>query len=115
MNIKIITEPISRDELCEIAAEFYEDMIKGAVDVEKEIMAVGGEWHMDSNLKLQRETGSKRQDIWGINIFLNRPKDERLEYNSLINIRAEQGNRSLEIQSQELRDRIKAIVDRFVL
>ena len=49
MNIKIVTEPITRAEAKEIAKEFYVEMVKGVVDVEKGIIALGGEYHMDAN------------------------------------------------------------------
>ena len=49
MRIKIIDKKISKDELQEIAKEFYVVMIKGVVDVERDILAVGGEYHMDAN------------------------------------------------------------------
>ena len=43
MNIKIINKKITESELREIAKDFYGEMVKGAVDVEREILAVGGE------------------------------------------------------------------------
>lgn len=49
MNIRIIETPITRAEAKEIAKEFYIDMVKGVVDVEREIIALGGEWHIDAN------------------------------------------------------------------
>ena len=49
MNIKIVEDKISLQELREVAKEFYSTMIKGVVDVEKEIAAFGGEYHADAN------------------------------------------------------------------
>ena len=45
MTIKIIEERIGRDELRKLAEENFGTVIKIAVDVEKEIIAAGGEWH----------------------------------------------------------------------
>ncbi|MFA5831616.1 MAG: DUF5674 family protein [Candidatus Paceibacterota bacterium] len=114
MKIEIITDAISKDVLREIAQEFYGDMIKATVDVEKQILAVGGEWHMDSNNVLI-DNGSNQPDIWGINIYIDRENDDRLEYVSLINIRPLQGNRTMELRNEELRNKIKAIVNRFIV
>ena len=49
MNIKIIDSKIPNKDLQEMAKEFYGSMIKGVVDVEREILAMGGEYHMDAN------------------------------------------------------------------
>jgi hypothetical protein len=114
MKIEIIADPISNDILRELAKEFYGDMIKATVDIERQILAVGGEWHMDSNNVLI-ENGSNQTNIWGINIYIDRKNDDRLEYVSLINIRPLQGNRTMELQNEELRNKIKIIVDRFII
>jgi len=49
MNIKIISQPITRLEALALAKEFYIDMVKGVVDIDREIIALGGEYHMDAN------------------------------------------------------------------
>ena len=68
MIIRVIEDAIILDELREIAREYYVDMIKGVVDISKEIMAIGGEYHMDANMKIL-ENGSIQADVWGFNIF----------------------------------------------
>ncbi len=45
MTIHIIDSNISRDQLKRIAKETFETMVKAVVDVEKGILAVGGELH----------------------------------------------------------------------
>ena len=111
MNIQIITDEISTDKVREIAQEFYKTMIKGVVDIEKEIIALGGEYHMDANVVLL-EKGSKQKDIWGFNINLDEPIDSDLwiEYISLINIRPLQNNKSMEIQDENIRQKVKDII-----
>ena len=52
------------------------------------------------------EDGSKQNNLWGFNIYLNKPKESRLEYNSLINIRPKQGNRNMEIENEEIKNKI---------
>lgn len=113
MNIKIIKEKISLKEVEELAKEFYKEMVKGVADIERGVIALGGEWHMDANEVLIKE-GSEQQNLWGFNIYWEKPKDERLEYNSLINIRPGQNNKGMEIESEEIKNKIFEIVNNLV-
>lgn len=113
MNIKIIDKKITESELREIAKDFYGEMVKGVVDIEREIIVMGGEYHMDANVMLI-ENGSKQQDIWGFNWYFDKTGDERIEYVSLINIRPAQGNRTMEVRDVSLRDKIKTIVLKYL-
>jgi hypothetical protein len=113
MNIKIIKNKITKSELEELAKEFYVEMIKGVADVENEIIALGGEWHIDANQALI-ENGSKQENLWGFNIYLKKPKEERLEYHSLINIRPSQNNMGMEIESEEIKSKIFEITNKLV-
>jgi len=45
MEIRVIRDAISRDELLEIAKQQFGDMVKAVVDVERSIMAISGELH----------------------------------------------------------------------
>ncbi|MBU6430758.1 MAG: hypothetical protein KGJ58_01820 [Patescibacteria group bacterium] len=108
--MRIVEDAISIDELREIAKEYYVDMIKGVVDISKEIIAVGGEYHMDANAKIS-ENGSVQADVWGFNIFFDRPKDERIEFTSLINIRPQAGNRSMEVEDGTIREKMRAVIN----
>ena len=109
MNIKIVEEKISLQELREIAKEFYSTMIKGVVDVEREIVAFGGEYHADANERIL-ENGSRQSDVWGFNIYLDKPRESWIEYVSLINIRPQAGNMEMEIQNKNIRDKMKTIL-----
>ncbi len=111
MNIQVITDEISTDEVRKIAKEFYTTMIKGVVDIEREIIVLGGEYHMDANVVLL-EKGSKQKDVWGFNINLNEPSDsdQWIEYISLINIRPLQNNRSMEIQDENIKRKVRHII-----
>ena len=113
MTIKIIKEKIILDELKKIAEENFGDMIKGAVDVEKKVVALGGEMHIDANEELIK-TGSEQQNIWGFNIHINRPREDWLEFNSLINIKPAVGNRSMNIENETIRKKIKGIFNELI-
>lgn len=113
MDIKIIDKKITEKELREIAKDFYGDMIKGVVDIEREIIAMGGEYHMDANMLLI-ENDSKQQHIWGFNWYFDKNSDEQIEYVSLINIRPAQGNRTMEVKDLNLRNKMKSIILKYI-
>lgn len=113
MTIKVVKEKISKSELEEIAKEMFGEIVKAVVDTEKEVAAIGGELHSDANEVLIKN-GSKQENLWGINICLRKPKEERIEFFALINIRPSLGNRSMEIENQEIREKIKKIVDKLI-
>ena len=111
MNIKIVKEPISVEEVRELAKEMYRDMVKGVADIEREIIALGGEWHVDANNILIAD-GSEQRSIWGFNLYPDKRGDDAVEYVSLINIRPAQGNREMEITDTGVRDNIRGILER---
>lgn len=110
MKIKVVNDSISKDELKEIAKEFYVSMIKGVVDIEQEIIAFGGEYHIDANVVLI-ENGSKQGDVWGFNVILEQAPDSWIEYISLINIRPQAGNMNMEVQDDKIRQKMKKIIN----
>lgn len=114
MNIVIVEKTISPAELGEVAKEFYAPMIKGVVDIEKEVVAFGGEYHIDANQKLI-ELGCEQKDIWGFNVYLDRPRNIWIEYISLINIRPAQGNTDMEVSDPDIRERMEKIVNSKIL
>ncbi|MDP2599936.1 MAG: DUF5674 family protein [Deltaproteobacteria bacterium] len=112
MSIKVIKDQISPGELQAAAKESFGDMVKAVVDVEKEILAVGGGMHADAEQKLLGQ-GSRQESLWGINIYPDLPPDRRIQFESLINIRPRQ-NRSMEIDDAELRSKIAGIVNKII-
>jgi len=114
MNIKIVTEPITRAEAKEIAKEFYVEMVKGVVDVEKGIIALGGEYHMDANTILV-ENGSEQKNLWGFNFYPDKTGDEQIEYKALVNIRPVHGNSVMEIQDENLRTAMRVIIRKLIV
>ncbi len=113
MDIRIIREPISHETAKEIAKEFYIDMVKGVVDIEREIMALGGEWHMDANTKLV-EDGSRQSDVWGFNFHFNKPPEDKIEYISLINIRPAEGNYDMIVEDESRRQAMRKIIEKLI-
>ncbi len=114
MLIKIIKEKISKDELKKLAKESFGEMFKIVVDIERKILAAGGELHADAVEKLL-EGGSKGKNLWGANFYPFKDIEKRIEYSALINIRPEQDNRKMEIEDKEIRDKIKQIAEDLLL
>ena len=114
MDIRIVETTISLSDLRNVAEEFYGDMVKGAVDIEKGIAAFGGEYHIDAS-NLLVEHGSRQQDIWGFNIILDQPRDAWIEYTSLINIRPKAGNRDMEVHDPAVRAAMKTMLDKMIV
>jgi len=110
MSIKVVHTSITLNELKKIGEVFYDGMIKGVVDVKKEAVAFGGEYHMDANLFLLNE-GSIQNDVWGFNIYFDKPKNSWIEYVSLINVRPALGSYDMEIKDNKLRERMKEIIN----
>ena len=98
--------------LCK-AENFYGDMIKGVVDVDQELLALDAELHSDLEGLLLRE-GSQQEALWGINLYPEADEEDFLEFDSLINIRPRQGNRSRDVENEEIRERIRTIVNKYM-
>ena len=113
MSIQIIKDQISLAELRAAAKESFGDMVKAVVDIEKEILAIGGGMHADAEQKLL-EQGSHQENLWGINLYPDLPAGKRIQFESLINIRPRQNNRSMEIEDAELREKISGVVNKKV-
>ena len=111
--MKIIEEKISKQELQQFADEYYITFAKAVVDVENEIIAIGGQMHADGEALLLNK-GSLQKDLWGINIYTNKPKEERIEFDSLINIRPSIKNMSRGVEDPEIREKIIGIVNNLI-
>jgi hypothetical protein len=106
-------EPMAPATLRVLVDRFFEDMVKFVVDVEREIIAVGGELHADAEALLL-DGGSRQEALWGANYFPGRGPADCIEFTSLINIRPAQGNRSMEIQDESVRARVRELTLRLI-
>jgi len=113
MTIEIVRAPIRRARLSEIAADQFGDMVKAVVDAERRVMAVGGELHSDEEAALL-EDGSRQEALWGINLYPAERGETWIEFDSVINIRPSQGNRSRNVDDAGVRRAIREIVTALV-
>ena len=111
--VRIVREPISRADLARIAEEQFGDLVKAVVDVERGIMAIGGELHSDEEAMLL-DDGSLQAQLWGINLYPAEPAEEFIEFDSMINVRPSQGNRSRDVEDAGMRERITQVVTSLV-
>lgn len=113
MAIIIIKDKISLGELTTLAHETFGEFVKAVVDIEKEAMALGGELHADEESALLK-AGSNQRDLWGINLYPGKFGEDWMEFNSMINVRPVQENRSRGVENAETQEKIKAVVKKLV-
>lgn len=111
--MKIIDAPVSLDDLKTMAQSGFGNLVKAVVDAEREIMAVDGELHADEEALLL-ENGSNQTNLWGINIYPEMEGLDRIEFDSLINIRPSQGNFSRGVDNPTIKKKILQIVNKLI-
>lgn len=112
--MKIINDKISIEEIKEMSTKMFESIVKAVVDIELEIMVVDAPFHSDEEALLL-ENESKQENLWGINL---RPEyfgsDNFVVFDSMINIRPRQGNRSRGVDNPHIQKKIISIVKKLV-
>jgi hypothetical protein len=108
------SEKISRSELTEMAERMFGGLVKAVVDVEKGTMIVDADLHADEEATLI-ENGSKQDNLWGINLYPEENGDDFIEFDSMINVRPRQNNRSRGVESVELQEKIREVVGKLVI
>jgi hypothetical protein len=111
--MKIVQNEISIQELKEMSQKMFGNLVKAVVDIEKGIMVVDGELHADEEALLI-EKGSTQKNLWGINLYPELTGDDFVEFDSMINLRPSQGNRSRGVDDQNLQKEIIKIVNNLV-
>ena len=105
MIIHIIRTRATPQEMAEMQ-QMLQTYCKLAVDIRRRILAGGGEMHADCEDALLAD-GSQQEDIWGADWSSLK---QEITYESLINIRPRQNNRSMVIQDPIIRQQIDEIV-----
>ncbi|MBU0722430.1 hypothetical protein KKA93_03180 [Patescibacteria group bacterium] len=97
-----------------MAEKMFGDLVKAVVDIESGIMVVNAELHADEEALLL-ESGSAQKDLWGINIYPETLDENWIEFDSMINLRPSQENRSRGVDDLEIQKKIIAIVNNLVI
>ena len=113
-SIRFVTTPIPLADVRRTAETQFGDFVKAVVDVRQGLMALGGELHADEEAVLL-EGGAQQADLWGINLYPDRAGDAFVEFDSMINVRPSQGNRSRGVEDAAIRQSILEIVARLVV
>ena len=112
--MEIISKKISRDELNKMDSGYFEDKIKAAADIEKQIIGVDAELHADIEGALIEE-GSELCNLWGINFLADEDEiEEFVKFDSLINIHPKQNNRSRDVEDENIRNKILEAVEKWI-
>lgn len=112
--MKIVDDKITISELKEMSRKMFGNLVKAVVDIEKEMMAVDAELHADEEAELL-EKGSNQKNLWGINLYPELfDSNEFVEFDSMINLRPSQGNRSRGVNDLEIQKKILEIVKKRV-
>ncbi len=112
--MKILEEPIKRQDLLGARVVFNDEMVKAVVDVKRGLLAIDAEMHADLEQMLL-VGGSEQQDLWGINLYPDGyDEDGIVEFDSMINVRPRQGNRSRDVEDPKMRMQILEVVTKWV-
>ncbi|MGM0365197.1 MAG: DUF5674 family protein [Actinomycetota bacterium] len=111
--MEIVKSQIDINKLNDMAQSMFGNMVKAVVDTEKEIMVVDGELQSDEEALLL-ENGSKQANLWGINIYPELPETERIEFDSMINLKPRQGNRTRSVDNPDIRQKIISITNKLI-
>jgi hypothetical protein len=107
--MKIIMDSVTIDELKQMAELLFGNMVKAVVDVERDLIAIDAELHSDLEALLLQD-GSRQKNLWGVNFYPEMRGEDSVEFDSLINIRPSQGNRSRGVEDENIRKQIIEIV-----
>ena len=111
--MKIVENKIGILELKEMSKKIFGDLVKAVVDIEKEIMAINFELHVDGE-EILIQSGSEFKNLWGINIYPEQEDEKFIEFDSMINLKPGLGNRTRGIDNQEIKEKIILIVNKLV-
>jgi hypothetical protein len=112
MDIVVVDSKIDRSKFEACLHKPFVDMIKFVVDTKKEVMSLGGDLHADGE-QLLIEAGSEQKNLWGGNFYLLTDKDI-IEYESLINIRPAQENRSTSVKLPDVRKAMDSVIKKLI-
>lgn len=109
-----VTDSITVATLERMAVGRFGNLVKAVVDVERGIMVVDADMHADEEALLI-DDGSHQRSLWGINLHPGKfGTPEFVEYDSMVNLRPSQGNRSKFVEDPRERERVEKLVSRLV-
>ena len=105
MVMLILLKQKATKEQIEEASKDLENYVKFVVDIEREIMTIGGTRHYLGEVMLL-EDGSRQSNLWGGGYDL---KNKIIDHESLINIRPGDNNPNKVVLSEKIQDKMTNI------
>ncbi|NTU46809.1 hypothetical protein HGA88_04225 [Candidatus Roizmanbacteria bacterium] len=112
--MKLVDKGITMEEVRQMSQRMFGGLVKGVVDIEKQIMVLDADMHADEENYLL-ELGSFQDNLWGINLYPDIPGDDFLEFDSMINVRPRLKNFTRSIENADLQKKIIAIVHKLII
>lgn len=109
----LIDKQITKEELRQIAARSFGNLVKAVVDVARKVIVIDASLHSDQEAFLLSQ-GSKQKDLWGINLYPDLEDEEFIEFDSMINVRPGEGNMSRGVDDPIIQRKIRMIVNNLV-
>ncbi|MBU0649683.1 hypothetical protein KJ605_01945 [Patescibacteria group bacterium] len=107
--IIVLKEKITPAEFQQ-AREVYVDYIKTVIDIDKNILAVGGEYHIDCE-DILLKSGSKLENLYGGGYRIS---TQEVEYMAMSNYKPALGKVTYEIADEDIRKKLKELTERFL-
>jgi len=107
--VRIVSDSLTLEELRRMAEGLFGNLVKAIVDVDRELLALDAELHADLEALLI-ENGSKQKDLWGINLYPDELEESFVEFDSMINVRPSQNNRTRGVENEDIRRKITEII-----
>lgn len=112
--MQLVKDTITVEDLKKMSEKMFEKLIKAVVDIEQGIMVVDAPMHADQEYWLL-ENESQQEHLWGINLYPDFWGTEKfIVFDSMINIRPGQGNRTRGVTDPKIQEQIRKIVNRMV-
>jgi hypothetical protein len=112
--MELVNKTISNETLKKMSEHMFDNLVKAVVDIEKEIMVVDAGLHADEE-EFLLENDSEQKNLWGINLYPEHFGTEKfIVFDSMINLRPGQGNRSRGVDNPVIQATIKRIILKLV-
>ncbi len=105
----ILETPLKKADLKPMEEKMFGNFVKAVVDIDRKIIALDAEMHADLE-QLLLENGSEQKNLWGINFYSDMTGEDFVEFDSMINVRPSQKNRSRGVDDPEVRKKILEVV-----
>lgn len=93
-----------------MSKKMFGNLVKAMVDIERGIMAVDAPMHADLLGFLMEKENSEPKNLWGINIYPEKSGDDFIEFDSIMNVRPDLGNKTRGVENEATRKKIIEII-----